>query len=265
MNNHRLELQKTIQSLNLNLSLVSAIIERQHEGETEILVQTRWKPESDPVYSGTLEIPAGAMNRYENVYDAIAREVLEETGLKITGFKPDVRTGVHSSNGDECFAFVPFCCQQQLKGEWPRVGFVFLCTVEDKQPVPGPGEVKNIRWMKKAELRKILQETPEKIFILQAGVLEYYLDFEWTPALSYAQPNPNGGAGSPGEDAQTGAGRTQINQGDIYWVQLDEPSESEPGYAHPYVVIQDDIINRSRINTVVVCALTSNIKQQRRR
>jgi mRNA interferase MazF len=52
-----------------------------------------------------------------------------------------------------------------------------------------------------------------------------------------------------------------INQGDIYWVRLDEPDGSEPDYAHPYVVIQENIFNHSRIPTVVVCALTSNIKQ----
>ena len=61
--------------------MVSAIIEREHNGEKEILVQTRWKPERDPLYSGTLEIPAGGMHVYENVYDAVKREVLEETGL----------------------------------------------------------------------------------------------------------------------------------------------------------------------------------------
>ena len=52
-----------------------------------------------------------------------------------------------------------------------------------------------------------------------------------------------------------------VNQGDIYWVQLDEPSESEQGYAHPHVVIQDNVINHSRINTVVICALTTNSKR----
>jgi len=52
-----------------------------------------------------------------------------------------------------------------------------------------------------------------------------------------------------------------VNQGDIYWVQLEGPSGSEPGYAHPHVVIQDNVINRSRINTVVVCALTTNLKR----
>lgn len=52
-----------------------------------------------------------------------------------------------------------------------------------------------------------------------------------------------------------------VNQGDIYWVQLDEPSGTEPGYAHPHVVIQENVINHSRIDTVVMCALTTNSKR----
>lgn len=50
-------------------------------------------------------------------------------------------------------------------------------------------------------------------------------------------------------------------QGDIYWVELEEPVGSEPGYRHPHVVIQNNLFNTSRINTVVVCALTSNLKR----
>ena len=53
----------------------------------------------------------------------------------------------------------------------------------------------------------------------------------------------------------------RINQGDIYWVQLDEPGELEAGIIHPYVVLQENVFNRSRIKTLVVCALTSNLKQ----
>jgi mRNA interferase MazF len=52
-----------------------------------------------------------------------------------------------------------------------------------------------------------------------------------------------------------------INQGDLYWVDLDEPSGSEPGYRHPHVVVQNNVFNASKINTVVVCALTSNLKR----
>ena len=52
-----------------------------------------------------------------------------------------------------------------------------------------------------------------------------------------------------------------IHQGDIFWIDLGEPSGSEPGYRHPHVVIQNNLFNRSLINTVVVCALTSNLKR----
>ncbi len=52
-----------------------------------------------------------------------------------------------------------------------------------------------------------------------------------------------------------------INQGDIFWVELDQPSGSEPGYRHPHVVIQNNLFNHSRIRTVVVCSLTSNLSR----
>ena len=160
----------------VNVPIVSAIIERDHDGEKEILVQTRWKPDRDPHYSGTLEIPAGGIHRYENVYDAVKREVLEETGLRVISFYPDIRTKTYAPHDDDCFAFVPFCCQQQLKGGLPRVGFVFLCQVEDAEPVPQHEEVRDIRWMKTSELRKLIAERPERIFTLQLGVLDYYLN-----------------------------------------------------------------------------------------
>ena len=50
-----------------------------------------------------------------------------------------------------------------------------------------------------------------------------------------------------------------IKQGDIFWIELPKPEGSESGYRHPHVVIQNNIFNSSKINTVVVCALTSNI------
>jgi len=53
----------------------------------------------------------------------------------------------------------------------------------------------------------------------------------------------------------------EIKQGDIYWVQLANLDGSEPSIRHPHVVVQDDVFNNSRINTVVVCALTSNLKR----
>jgi len=52
-----------------------------------------------------------------------------------------------------------------------------------------------------------------------------------------------------------------INQGDIFWVDLGKPSGSEPGSKHPHMVVQNNLFNKSRINTVVVCTLTSNLRR----
>ena len=52
-----------------------------------------------------------------------------------------------------------------------------------------------------------------------------------------------------------------VHQGDIFWIDLDEPAGSGPGYRHPHVVVQNNVFNQSRINTVVVCALTSNLQR----
>lgn len=169
------EARRRLLELNVNGAVVSVIVERVHKGELEVLIQTRWKPERDTVYSGTLEIPAGGIDSYENVYDAARREVWEETGLQVTSFYPDVRTAIYAPRDDDCFAFVPFCCQQQLKGGIPRIGIVFVCRVKDEEPNPRPEEVGQVFWMQAPELRRIIEREPERIFTLQLPVLDYYL------------------------------------------------------------------------------------------
>ena len=51
------------------------------------------------------------------------------------------------------------------------------------------------------------------------------------------------------------------SQGDLFWVDLGEPSGSRPGFRRPFVVVQNDLFNRSRLSTVIVCALTSNLRR----
>ena len=51
----------------------------------------------------------------------------------------------------------------------------------------------------------------------------------------------------------------KINQGDLYWVE--RVDDSETPIPHPHVIIQDNLLNHSRIHTVVACALTSNLKR----
>ena len=51
-----------------------------------------------------------------------------------------------------------------------------------------------------------------------------------------------------------------IRQGDVFWVNLGTLRGSAPGYRHPHVVVQNNLFNASRISTVVVCALTSQVR-----
>ncbi|HVJ88539.1 MAG TPA: type II toxin-antitoxin system PemK/MazF family toxin [Labilithrix sp.] len=56
-------------------------------------------------------------------------------------------------------------------------------------------------------------------------------------------------------------GSVAIRRGGIFWLTPDVSRGSAPGPAHPHVVLQDDVFNRSRIRSVIVCALTSNLKR----
>ena len=51
-----------------------------------------------------------------------------------------------------------------------------------------------------------------------------------------------------------------ISQGEIWWADLGEPAGSGPGYRRPVVVVQCDVLNESRVGTVVCVPLTSNLK-----
>jgi mRNA interferase MazF len=62
-----------------------------------------------------------------------------------------------------------------------------------------------------------------------------------------------------GEPADTRSGT--IHRGDLFWIAPDDSRGPVPGYAHPHVVVQEDVLNHSRITTVVVCALTSNLQR----
>ena len=50
-----------------------------------------------------------------------------------------------------------------------------------------------------------------------------------------------------------------VSQGDVYWASLPDPAASGPGFRRPVVVVQGDAFNQSRLATVVVVPLTSNL------
>lgn len=53
-----------------------------------------------------------------------------------------------------------------------------------------------------------------------------------------------------------------IERGDVFWIGARDAggaSVAGSGAAHPHVVVQDDVFNHSRITTVIVCALSTNL------
>ena len=51
-----------------------------------------------------------------------------------------------------------------------------------------------------------------------------------------------------------------MKRGEIWWASLPAPHRSSPGYRRPVVVLQSNDFNESRIQTVIVAAITSNLK-----
>ncbi len=54
-----------------------------------------------------------------------------------------------------------------------------------------------------------------------------------------------------------------IERGALWWASLPDPAGSGPGYRRPVLIVQSDPFNRSRIQTVVVAAITSNLRLAR--
>lgn len=54
----------------------------------------------------------------------------------------------------------------------------------------------------------------------------------------------------------------KIFQGDVFWIEGNLEENPELGvFRHPYVVVQEDVFNHSRVRTVIVCALTSQVEK----
>lgn len=51
-----------------------------------------------------------------------------------------------------------------------------------------------------------------------------------------------------------------VRQGEVYWVSFRGGRGSEPWGRRPALILQNDRYNRSRLNTVVVVAITSNLR-----
>ena len=152
---------------------VGAIIVKKLENEELILVQTRDKNNTDGT-DGLLEIPAGKIREYENIFDALRREVWEETGLHITRIQGEEKGIFLDICGNKTIMFAPYCVTQNLSGAYSIILSTFICEAEGEL-LERTNETENIRWMKKDELKKIVDNSPESIFLMHVNALRKYL------------------------------------------------------------------------------------------
>ena len=152
---------------------VAAIIEKIVNNEKYILIQTRQK-EDGAETNGMLELPAGKIREYGNIFEALRREVREETGLTITKILGEDRQISNLIGSNEVISYTPYCVTQNLSGAYSIILNTFLCEAEGEL-LTETNESQNIHWMKIEELKKIFKNNPEKIFLLHINALQKYL------------------------------------------------------------------------------------------
>lgn len=152
---------------------VGAIIVKRVRGDEFILVQDRKKNNGDGM-DGLLEIPAGKIREYENIFEALRREVWEETGLHLTKVKGEEEQQFLNIGGNETMIFSPYCVTQNLSGAYSIILSTFLCEAEGEL-VEHTDETENIRWMRREELKEIVENAPDSIFLMHVHALKKYL------------------------------------------------------------------------------------------
>lgn len=149
-----------------------AIVEREHDGKTEIIVQTRNKPNQPK----QLELPGGGVEHFESLTAALRREVKEETGLDVTWIEgEDTRIdteGINPGHVVECIR--PFAAYQTVQGGIDSVGYYFICRAEGDL-LPEGDRTQNPRWMTVEELAERIHNDPVQFINIDLAAIMFYL------------------------------------------------------------------------------------------
>ena len=155
---------------------VGALVGKTIHGQPHILVQTRQKADGGET-NGMLELPAGKIREYEDIFSALRREVWEETGLTVTHIHGENAAVSNETGGVTTVSFTPYCTTQNHCGGYSILLHTFLCEAEG-QPLENTNETQDIHWMPASQLRKIVVESPEKIFFMHINTLRKFLSVE---------------------------------------------------------------------------------------
>lgn len=150
-----------------------AIIEKVEEDTDYILIQERCK-ENGGEENGLIEIPAGKIREYENIFDGLRREIWEETGLELIEIQEEKDAVISNCNGYKVISFNPFYSSQNLSGGYSIMLQTFICKARGELLKKSEESV-NIRWIKVKDLKKILEEDENTFYPMHINALKKYL------------------------------------------------------------------------------------------
>ncbi|MTI57461.1 NUDIX hydrolase [Geosporobacter ferrireducens] len=159
---------------------VGGIIEKVVDGVTYILIQDRCKADC-PLERGLIEIPAGKIQAFENIYNCLRREVREETGLEITMIEGEGDTLVYEGNGYKVLNYTPFCSIQNIEGTYPIMVQIFICRAAGEL-LDKSDEARNMRWVSLEELEELLDKKEKHFYPMHVITLRKYLKIKSTNA-----------------------------------------------------------------------------------
>ena len=125
----------------LVVPMVAALVSPDPSAD-RLLLQRRDKRDAA---RGRWEIPMGRWQAGETPEEAVAREVEEETGLRVV--RVDAPARVHeAASGRSFLALEPLTVTVGVAGAYPALHLAFACIAEG-EPRPVPGETADPRWV----------------------------------------------------------------------------------------------------------------------
>lgn len=155
---------------------VGGIIEKNIDGEDYILMQKRCKKDAPSEY-GLLEIPAGKIREFENIFECLKREIKEETGLDVIHISGEHESSIIKKNEYTVLSYEPFCCAQNIEGKYPIIVQIFICQVKGKC-LTETNESRNIHWVSLSELKVLIQEKNGTLYPMHIKTLEKYIKYK---------------------------------------------------------------------------------------
>ncbi len=152
---------------------VGGIIEKTIDGIDHILIQDRVKDGAQEE-RGLIEIPAGKIREFENIFNCLKREIMEETGLKVVEILGEKDAEIFESHDYQVISYQPFICSQNLTGRYPIMVQIFICKVIG-EIVPSSNESVNVRWVSIQKLRDMLTDSQNHFYPMHVVTLQKYL------------------------------------------------------------------------------------------